>query len=83
MNSQLSVTPTTKRPLLRLETVLILIGVAALTMAPFYFYPIFLMKVLCFALFACAFNLLLGYTGILSFGHAAFSAAPPISPPMR
>ena len=72
MNSQLSVTPTTKRPLLRLETVLILIGVAALTMAPFYFYPIFLMKVLCFALFACAFNLLLGYTGILSFGHAAF-----------
>ena len=74
MNSQLSVTPTTKRPLLRLETVLILIGVVALTLAPFYFYPIFLMKVLCFALFACAFNLLLGYTGILSFGHAAFSA---------
>ncbi len=72
MNSQLSVTPTTKRPLLRLETVLILIGVVALTLAPFYFYPIFLMKVLCFALFACAFNLLLGYTGILSFGHAAF-----------
>lgn len=72
MNSQLSVTPTTKRPLLRLETVLILIGVVALALAPFYFYPIFLMKVLCFALFACAFNLLLGYTGILSFGHAAF-----------
>lgn len=35
-------------------------------------YPIFVMKVLCFALFACAFNLLLGYTGLLSFGHAAF-----------
>src|ERR1043166_5839917 len=35
-------------------------------------YPVFLMKVLCFALFACAFNLLLGYTGLLSFGHAAF-----------
>ncbi|EEY05507.1 inner-membrane translocator [Brucella pinnipedialis M163/99/10] len=35
-------------------------------------YPIFLMKMLCFALFASAFNLLLGYTGILSFGHAAF-----------
>ena len=72
MNSQLSITPATKRPLLRLETVLILVGVIALALAPFYFYPIFLMKVLCFALFACAFNLLLGYTGILSFGHAAF-----------
>jgi branched-chain amino acid transport system permease protein len=35
-------------------------------------YPIFLMKCLCFALFACAFNLLIGYTGLLSFGHAAF-----------
>lgn len=40
--------------------------------APFFVYPIFLMKALCFALFACAFNLLLGYTGLLSFGHAAF-----------
>jgi branched-chain amino acid transport system permease protein len=36
------------------------------------FYPVFLMKVLCFALFACAFNLLLGYVGLLSFGHAMF-----------
>src|SRR5690606_37200549 len=35
-------------------------------------YPIFVMKILCYALFACAFNLLLGYTGLLSFGHAAF-----------
>ena len=35
-------------------------------------YPVFLMKLLCFALFACAFNLLLGFTGLLSFGHAAF-----------
>jgi branched-chain amino acid transport system permease protein len=35
-------------------------------------YPVFMMKLLCFALFACAFNLLLGYTGLLSFGHAAF-----------
>lgn len=40
--------------------------------APFAIYPIFMMKLLCFALFACAFNLLLGYTGLLSFGHAAF-----------
>ena len=41
-------------------------------LAPWVFYPIFLMKILCFALFASAFNLLLGYTGLLSFGHAAF-----------
>jgi branched-chain amino acid transport system permease protein len=40
--------------------------------APFLLYPIFLMKALCFALFACAFNLLVGYVGLLSFGHAAF-----------
>jgi len=40
--------------------------------APFFGYPVFLMKLLCFALFACAFNLLLGFTGLLSFGHAAF-----------
>ena len=40
--------------------------------APFYLYPVFLMKLLCFALFACAFNLLIGFTGLLSFGHAAF-----------
>ena len=43
-----------------------------LLVAPFFLYPVFLMKVLCFALFACAFNLLLGYGGLLSFGHAAF-----------
>ncbi len=40
--------------------------------APFVVYPVFLMKILCFALFACAFNLILGYGGLLSFGHAAF-----------
>ena len=40
--------------------------------APFMVYPVFMMKLLCFILFACAFNLLLGYTGLLSFGHAAF-----------
>jgi len=43
-------------------------------LAPLAIYPVFLMKVLCFALFACAFNLLLGYAGLLSFGHAAFLA---------
>jgi branched-chain amino acid transport system permease protein len=41
-------------------------------LAPFVVYPVFLMKVLCFALFACAFNLLIGYVGLLSFGHAMF-----------
>jgi branched-chain amino acid transport system permease protein len=45
--------------------------IAALV-APLVVYPVFLMKVLCFALFACAFNLLIGFTGLLSFGHAAF-----------
>ena len=40
--------------------------------APLFLYPVFLMKVLCFALFACAFNLLIGYVGLLSFGHALF-----------
>jgi branched-chain amino acid transport system permease protein len=43
-----------------------------LVVAPFVIYPVFLMKALCFALFACAFNLLIGYVGLLSFGHAAF-----------
>ena len=41
-------------------------------LAPYAVYPVFAMQLLCFALFACAFNLLLGYTGLLSFGHAAF-----------
>ena len=44
----------------------------ALLVAPLALYPVLLMKILCFALFACAFNLLIGFTGLLSFGHAAF-----------
>ncbi|MFC7397468.1 branched-chain amino acid ABC transporter permease [Chelatococcus sp. GCM10030263] len=48
------------------------IALAALLAAPFAIYPVFLMKVLCFALFATAFNLLIGYVGLLSFGHAMF-----------
>jgi branched-chain amino acid transport system permease protein len=48
-------------------------GLVALALvAPFFLYPVFLMKALCMALFACAFNLLIGYVGLLSFGHAAF-----------
>jgi branched-chain amino acid transport system permease protein len=46
--------------------------VGALLIAPIFVYPVFLMKALCFALFACAFNLLIGYVGLLSFGHALF-----------
>ncbi|WP_165224734.1 branched-chain amino acid ABC transporter permease [Affinirhizobium pseudoryzae] len=55
-----------------LKLVLGVIALGILIAVPFFVYPIFLMKVLCFALFACAFNVLLGYTGLLSFGHAAF-----------
>ena len=50
-----------------------LVGLAVLIAAPFIgLYPIFMMTALCYAIFACAFNLLLGYTGLLSFGHAAY-----------
>ena len=52
-------------------TVAVVLAVAALV-APRYVYPVFLMNVLCFALFASAFNLLIGYVGLLSFGHATF-----------
>jgi branched-chain amino acid transport system permease protein len=55
--------------------VYVVLAVLALT-APFLgIYPVFLMKLLCFAMFACAFNLLLGYTKMLSFGHAAYFGA--------
>src|SRR5213592_1765592 len=59
----------------RIEIIAFLVMVAALVIAPFLAYPVFLMKALCFALFACAFNLLIGYVGLLSFGHAAFLGA--------
>lgn len=55
-----------------LHVALLVVAVGCLAAAPLFLYPIFLMKLLCFALFACAFNLLLGYTGLLSFGHATF-----------
>ena len=56
--------------------VVYLVLLVAAGVAPFIGYPIFLMTCLCFALFACAFNLLVGFTGLLSFGHAMFFAAP-------
>src|SRR6187455_218932 len=50
-----------------------LVMTGALVVAPYIgVYPVFLMKALCFALFACAFNLLIGFGGLLSFGHAMF-----------
>jgi branched-chain amino acid transport system permease protein len=58
-----------------LQRALLVLLVAALVAVPFvphFVYPVFVMKVMCFALFACAYNLLLGHTGIVSFGHAAF-----------
>jgi branched-chain amino acid transport system permease protein len=52
------------------------LGLGLLVAAPFLgVYPVFMMKALCYAIFACAFNLLLGYTGLLSFGHAAYLGA--------
>ncbi|WP_426957585.1 branched-chain amino acid ABC transporter permease [Muricoccus radiodurans] len=56
----------------RAQGILFLAMLAFLIAAPFFLYPRFLMTVLCFALFASAFNLLIGYVGLLSFGHAAF-----------
>jgi branched-chain amino acid transport system permease protein len=57
---------------LRHQVVAFVVMVVVLAVLPFFVYPVFLMKALCFALFACAFNLLIGYVGLLSFGHAAF-----------
>ena len=54
------------------QAVALLLLLVAIVAGPFALYPVFLMKVLCFALFACAFNLLIGYVGLLSFGHAAY-----------
>ncbi|MCE7026570.1 branched-chain amino acid ABC transporter permease [Jiella avicenniae] len=61
-----------QKNLSRIGLAVAIVAVAGLIAAPFFVYPVFLMTVLCFALFATAFNLLLGYVGLLSFGHAAF-----------
>jgi branched-chain amino acid transport system permease protein len=50
----------------------VLVGLFALSVPLLGIYPVFMMKLLCFAMFACAYNLLLGFSGMLSFGHAAF-----------
>src|ERR1041384_4865946 len=54
------------------ELIGFVVMVAALAAAPFFTYPLFVMQAMCFALFACAFNLLIGYVGLLSFGHALY-----------
>ena len=54
------------------QSVAFLVVVAFFAVAPYFVYPVFLLKALCFGLFACAFNLLIGYVGLLSFGHSAF-----------
>jgi len=60
----------------RLAHLALWIGLALLLIAPFIgLYPIFMMKALCYAIFAMAFNLLMGFTGLLSFGHAAYFGA--------
>jgi len=64
--------PTARRGQSRSEAIAFLVMVAFLVLAPMAIYPLFLMKALCFALFACAFNLLIGYVGLLSFGHALY-----------
>jgi branched-chain amino acid transport system permease protein len=61
-------TPTRSRS----EFIAFAVMVLLLVVLPAFIYPVFLMKALCFALFACAFNLLIGYVGLLSFGHALF-----------
>ena len=67
-----SVDPGTKAARSYSELIAFVIMAATLAIAPMFVYPVFLMKALCFALFACAFNLLIGYVGLLSFGHALF-----------
>ncbi|WP_398313512.1 branched-chain amino acid ABC transporter permease [Zoogloea sp.] len=64
---------TTKQPSALIKTEVLYTGLFIVGLiAPFAVYPTFLMKLFCLALFACAFNLLLGFAGLLSFGHAAF-----------
>src|SRR6185437_6992684 len=56
----------------RSQMIAFAIMLALIIVSPYVLYPVFLMRVLCAALFACAFNLMIGYVGLLSFGHAAF-----------
>jgi branched-chain amino acid transport system permease protein len=64
----------------RAETIAFAVMLVLIAISPFVLYPVFLMRVLCAALFACAFNLMIGYVGLLSFGHAAFFGMAAMSP---
>jgi len=70
--ADLALTVTGKPMQSRSELIAFAVMVGFLIVAPAFLYPVFLMKALCFALFACAFNLLIGYVGLLSFGHALY-----------
>ena len=59
----------------RVHRIAFIVMTVFLVAAPAFVYPVFMMKVMCFALFACAFNLLIGFGGLLSFGHAMFLGA--------
>jgi len=63
-------TPATNK--MRHQRLAIVVMAVIFLLAPLVVYPVFMMKVMCFALFACAFNLLIGFGGLLSFGHAMF-----------
>jgi branched-chain amino acid transport system permease protein len=63
-------TPSTDK--LRHQRIAIIAMAVIFVVAPLVAYPVFMMKIMCFALFACAFNLLIGFSGLLSFGHAMF-----------
>lgn len=73
MNSTTQSSSTPRKAYLKTTNLVFLIAVVAiLLLIPLVTYPLFLIKILCFVLFAAAFNLVLGYAGLLSFGHAAF-----------
>jgi branched-chain amino acid transport system permease protein len=71
-SAELSVTTSARAPNGVHRLVALIVMGTFFAVAPLFIYPVFLMKVMCFALFACAFNLLLGFVGLLSFGHAMF-----------
>ena len=70
--SSLPRVPATRGGVPRHQLIAFALMAGVFAVAPFVVYPVFLMKVMCFALFACAFNLLIGFGGLLSFGHAMF-----------
>ncbi len=72
MTTETSIRPTGGDAGRRHQQVAFALMALVFVLAPLVAYPVFLMKVMCFALFACAFNLLIGYVGLLSFGHAMF-----------